>query len=56
MDDDYKKLCLEISQKVIEDAERERRKKERYENRFNYISIIIAIATLLVSIIATVSA
>lgn len=52
--DDYGKLFTDISDQNVENAEIERRKKERYQNRFNYYNSIIATLALILSIIALV--
>ncbi len=50
--DDYKKLFTDISNQNVKSAEIERRKKERYQNRFNYYNSIIATLALILSIIS----
>jgi len=49
---DYEKIVNEYSEKVVSDAEKERLKEERYQNRFNYYNSIIATLALILSIIA----
>lgn len=50
--DDYQKFTTEYSDHVVSDAEKERIKKERHQNRFNYYNSIVATLALILSIIA----
>ena len=50
--DNYQKLSTEHSKNVVSDAEKERRRKERHQDRFNYYNSIIATLALILSIIA----
>lgn len=49
---DYEKFAIDYSEKVIVNAEKERCKKERYQNRFNYYNCAISTIALILSIIA----
>ena len=51
---DYEKFAIEYSEKVISDAEKERRKEDRYQNRFNYYNCAISTIALMLSIIAII--
>ena len=51
---DYEKFAIEYSEKVISDAEKERRKEDRYQNRFNYYNCAISTIALILSIIAII--
>lgn len=37
---DYENLYKDVSNQNVDTAELERRKKERYQNRFNYYNIV----------------
>ncbi len=50
--DEYTKLATEYSTKVLADAEKERRKEDHFQNRFNYYSCIISTLAFILSIIA----
>lgn len=52
--DNYQKLYNDISDHHIEAVELERRKKDRYQNRFNYYNSIIATLALILSIIGII--
>jgi hypothetical protein len=52
--DEYEKSGIEYSDQVVSNAEMERLKKERHQNRFNYYNCIIATLALIISIIALV--
>ena len=52
--DDYQKLFNDISNQNIKAAELERRKKDRYQNRFNYYNIVVATLALILSIIGII--
>ena len=52
--DDYENLYKDVSNQNVDTAELERRKKERYQNRFNYYNSVVATLALILSIIGTV--
>lgn len=52
--DDYQKLFNDISNQNIKAAELERRKKDRYQNRFNYYNSVVATLALILSIIGII--
>lgn len=52
--DNYQKFSFEHSDAVVSDAEKERRKKERHQDRFNYYNCIVATLALIISIIAII--
>lgn len=51
---DYEKFASEYSDKVVADAEKERLKRERHQNRFNYYNSIIATLAFVLSVISIV--
>lgn len=51
---DYQKLFNDISNQNIKAAELERRKKERYQNCFNYYNSVVATLALILSIIGII--
>ena len=51
---DYQKLFNDISNQNIKAAELERRKKDRYQNRFNYYNSVVATLDLILSIIGII--
>lgn len=52
--DDYEKLYSDVSSQNIETAELEYRKKDRYQNRFNYYNSVVATLALILSIIGII--
>lgn len=52
--DDYQKLFNDISNQNIKAAELECRKKDRYQNRFNYYNSVVATLALILSIIGII--
>ena len=54
MNSDYEKFSDEYSSKVVSDAEKDRRKKERHQDRFNYYNSTIATLALILSIIGII--
>ena len=48
---DYANLYKDVSNQNVDTAELERRKKERYQNRFNYYNSVVATRALILSII-----
>lgn len=50
--DDYQKLFTEISDQNIKNALIEMKKKERYQNRFNYFNCLISVTAIIISLIA----
>lgn len=52
--DDYQKCVTEYSDRVVSDAEKERIKKERHQNRFNYFNCVISVLALILSIIGII--
>ena len=51
--DDYENLYKDVSNQNV-DTELERRKKERYQNRFNYYNSVVATLALILSIIGII--
>ena len=51
---DFEKLVTDISRKSIAAAEKDEKRKDWHENRFNYINTAIAVLALILSIISTV--
>lgn len=49
---DYEKIIIDQSARAVSEAEKERIKKERHQNRFNYYNSTIATIALILSIIA----
>ena len=52
--DNYQKLFNDISDQHIEAVELERRKKDHYQNRFNYYNSVAATLALILSIIGII--
>lgn len=52
--DDYENFSIEYSNNVVDDAEKERVKKERHQNRFNYYNCITSTLALILSIISII--
>ena len=52
--DDYDNLYKDVSNQNVDTAELERRKKERYQNRFNYYNSVVATLALILSIIGII--
>lgn len=50
--DDVEKLVTDISRKNVTAAEKEEKRKDWHENRFNYINTAIAVLALILSIIS----
>ena len=51
---DYFKFAKDYSDNVVDNAEKERIKKERFQNRFNYYNYIISTIALILSIISII--
>lgn len=49
---DYEKLVLDISNKNIAAAQKDEKRNDFHENRFNYINTVISILALILSIIS----
>lgn len=52
--DDYEILYKDVSNQNVDTAELERRKEERYQNRFNYYNSVVATLALILSIIGII--
>ena len=52
--DDYQKFVTEYDNDVVSDAEKERIKNERHQNRFNYYNSVVATLALILSIIGII--
>lgn len=52
--DDYQKFVTEYDNNIVSDAEKERIKNERHQNRFNYYNSIVATLALILSIIGII--
>ena len=52
--DDYENLYKDVSNQNVDTAELERRKKERYQNRFNYYNSVVATLAVILSIIGII--
>lgn len=53
-DDDYIDFAIKISEDNVKAAELKRRKKDRFQNRFNYYNSVIATLALILSIIGII--
>lgn len=51
---DYSKFAKDYSNNVVDNAEKERIKKERFQNRFNYYNSVVATLALIFSIISII--
>lgn len=51
---DYEKLVTDISRKNVTAAQKEEKRKDWHENRFNYINTVISVLALILSIISIV--
>lgn len=51
---DYSKFAKDYSDNVVDNAEKERIKKERFQNRFNYYNSVVATLALILSIISII--
>ena len=51
---DFEKLIMDISKKNVADTQKEEKRNDLHENRFNYINTLISFLALILSIISIV--